>query len=189
MQECMQTKNQNVLQHGESVRDHLFDLLDHLQYGEKLKYEWKIPEWIYEYKDLILEKIYDRFTLAEYTVFHDCGKPYCKTVDEEGKVHFPNHAEVSYNVFKSVFPQGFGGWDDVVPELILMDMDIHTMKSEDIDGFAKSPHAITLLITGLAEIHSNAAMFGGIDSVSFKIKWKQIDKRGKKILQKIKSEL
>lgn len=42
--------------------------------------------------------------------------------------------------------------------------------------------AKTNLIAGLSEIHANASMFGGIDSTSFKIKWKQISKRGKKIL-------
>jgi len=184
----MQNKDQSVLEHGESVRDHLFDLLDHLQYGESLKYDWKIPSWIYEYKYLILDKIYDRFTLEEYTVYHDCGKPYCKTVDAEGKVHFPNHAEVSSEVFSSVFKSSFGHWNgqNDVSELIRMDMDIHTMKAEDIVKFAESPHAITLLITGLSEIHSNAKMFGGLDSVNFKIKWKQIDKRGKQILKLIK---
>jgi hypothetical protein len=183
----MQNEHQNILQHGESVRDHLFDLLDHLQYNEPLKYEWKIPAWVYENRGLILDKIYDRFTLEEYTVYHDCGKPYCKTIDSEGKVHFPNHAEVSYNVFKSIFkPSLFGNWQDDVPELILMDMDIHTMKADGLENFAKSPHAITLLIAGLAEIHSNAVMFGGINSVSFKIKWKQIDKRGKQVIGLLK---
>ena len=52
---------------------------------------------------------------------------------------------------------------------------------------------MSLLLAGLAEIHSNAEMFGGLDSVSFKIKWKQINKRGKaicKLLQdKAASEL
>lgn len=49
------------------------------------------------------------------------------------------------------------------------------------------PLAITLLITGLSEIHSNAKMFGGTDSTSFKIKLKSITQRGKQIF-KIKNE-
>jgi hypothetical protein len=49
-------------------------------------------------------------------------------------------------------------------------MDIHTLKSEGVEEFCKNPLAITLLLTGLAEIHSNAQMFGDIESVSFRIK-------------------
>jgi hypothetical protein len=39
--------------------------------------------------------------------------------------------------------------------------------------------AMSLLLTALAEVHSNANMFGGIESISFKSKWKKIDKRGR----------
>jgi hypothetical protein len=55
------------------------------------------------------------------------------------------------------------------------------MKAEDVEDFCKDPKmACTLLLSALAEVHSNANMFGGIDSTSFKIKWKHLDKRGKK---------
>jgi len=65
---------------------------------------------------------------------------------------------------------------------------IHTIKANDLDEFVQHPEAITLLISGLAETHSNAKMFGGIDSTSFKIKWNQINKRGKAICQKLFGE-
>jgi uncharacterized protein YlaN (UPF0358 family) len=67
-------------------------------------------------------------------------------------------------------------------------MYIHLLKSDGVDEFCKNPNAITLLLTGLSEIHSNSQMFGGIDSISFKIKWKCINKRGKQILEKIKAK-
>jgi len=63
-----------------------------------------------------------------------------------------------------------------------MDMDIHTIKADGVEEFASRPEAISLLLTGLSEVHSNASMFGGIESTSFKIKFKQLEKRGKKIL-------
>ena len=66
-----------------------------------------------------------------------------------------------------------------------MDMIIHTMKAADIDEFIKKPEAITLLIVGLAEIHSNAELFGGYDSQSFKIKWNQINRRGNAVVKKL----
>jgi hypothetical protein len=61
-------------------------------------------------------------------------------------------------------------------------MDIHLLKAGGVEEFAKKPHALTLLLTGLAEVHSNANMFGGIESTSFKIKYKSICQRGKQIL-------
>jgi hypothetical protein len=42
---------------------------------------------------------------------------------------------------------------------------------------------MTLLVAALAEIHSNAQLFGGIESVSFKSKWKNWDRRGKQIMK------
>lgn len=176
MQGCKQTQNQSVLEHGISVKNYLFDLLDHLEKGTDLKYDWRLPVWIYEYKDLILSKVYDRTILEQYTVYHDCGKPYCRIVDEEGKQHFPDHAEKSYQVFKSVFD------NETAAKLIKKDMDIHLLKLEQVEEFASSPDAVTLLLTGLSELHSNSTMFGGVESISFKIKWKQINKRGKNIM-------
>lgn len=180
MKDCQQTKGQSTLEHGFSVKNYLFDLVNHLRKGSPLKYNWNLPNWVYDSKDLILANLPDDKTLKFYTIFHDIGKWKCLTVDQDGKKHFPNHAEVSYEIFKQVFT------DNIAAELIRHDMDIHLLKSDGIDDFCKNPLALTLLLTGLAEIHSNAQMFGGKDSVSFKIKWKSINQRGKKILNKLK---
>lgn len=104
-------------------------------------------------------------------------KPYCRIIDEKGNPHFPGHTEVSTKVAELLFPD-----DKIVHKLISMDMDIHTLKSKDVYNFAKRPESVSLLITGLCEIHANASMFGGIESTCFKIKWKQINIRGKHIL-------
>ena len=152
------------------------DLLDHLENGTPLKYEWKIPEWIYAEKDLILKSLPDRKTLKLYTIMHDCGKPLCLEIDQEGRRHFPNHAKISYEVFTKFYQA------PIAAELILHDMDIHTLKAEGVEEFCKNHYAIPLLLSGVAEIHSNAKMFGGMDSTSFKIKWKCISQRGKQIM-------
>lgn len=180
MTACEQTKGMSVLQHGQLVSKYYEDFLNHLRDGSTLKYEWRIPDWIYKHKHTILMKLYDQQTMGRYQVHHDCGKPYCRTVDEEGKQHFPDHANVSYEVWKKLFPD-----DMIVASLIKGDMDIHCLKSEQIEEFAKRKEAISLMITGLCEIHANASMFGGIESTSFKIKWKQIDKRGRQVMEKI----
>ena len=99
MKNCEQTKGQSVLQHGISVKNYTFDLINHLRKGTPLKYEWVLPDWLYENKDLILSSLPSDRTLKYYTILHDCGKPYCLQIDENDKRHFPDHANVSYNVF------------------------------------------------------------------------------------------
>ena len=46
MSECEQTKGQSVLDHGISVKNYLFDLINHLRSGKPLQYEWKLPDWV-----------------------------------------------------------------------------------------------------------------------------------------------
>jgi hypothetical protein len=176
MMSCNQTEKQSVLQHGFSVKNYLFDIINHLRDGYTLKYTWVFPEWVYQDKELILSSLPDDETLKLYTIFHDCGKPFCLEIDSDGKRHFPNHAQVSYEVFKKHFN------NDIASELILHDMDIHTLKSDGIGEFSKNKYALTLLLTGLSELHSNSNMFGGVNSVSFKIKYKSLSKRGNQII-------
>lgn len=178
MQQCPQTETQSVYEHGVSVKDHIFQLISFLKTGE-ISDNWKLPDWLSVYRKEILGALLPEDVIEEYTIYHDCGKPYCRLVDESGKQHFPNHAETSYSIWLNV------GGSLQAAQLMKMDMMIHTMKAVDIDDFIKHPEAITLLLTGLAEVHSNAKMFGGIDSTSFKIKWNQINKRGKAICLKL----
>jgi hypothetical protein len=182
MKNCEQTKGQSILDHGLSVKNYLFDLIDHLRYNTPLKYEWTLPDWLYENKELILSSLPDDETLKTYTIFHDCGKWACLTIDENGKRHFPNHAKVSYDIFKSVFD------NKIAADLILHDMDIHLLKSDDLVNFSNYKYSLTLLLSGLAEVHSNASMFGGINSTSFLIKKKHLFKRGRQIINLIKNK-
>lgn len=173
METCPQTETQNVLQHGLAVREKTFELLIHLRYGSELTSSWKLPEWLLEYEDDILESLPPDPILHQYTVFHDCGKPACLVYDEEGRKHFPDHAHVSYQTYLDIFG------DERVANLIANDMVMHTCKANDLPRIAKIPDVSALLIVSLAEIHANAEMFGGIESRSFKIKYKQLQKRGK----------
>jgi len=180
MESCEQTKGVSTLQHGLSVKNYLFDLLTHLRNETPLKYEWSLPKWVIENKEFLLDNLSDDKTLSLYTEYHDCGKWSCLEVDDDGKRHFPNHAEKSYDIFKQTFK------NQIAAILVKHDMDIHTLKADGVENFCKNPLAITLLLTGLAEIHSNASIFGGIDSTSFKIKLKSITQRGKQILNILK---
>lgn len=173
MEECEQTKDISVLQHGLMVKQKFDQIIDCIQNNKSFNSDWRIPEFT---KDLI-PFLLDIEIIAQYQIFHDCGKPYCLEIDENGRRHFPNHAEVSHKVWS------IAGGDPVVGELIRRDMDIHLLKAKDIKDFADNIYASTLLITGIAEVHANAEMFGGFDSDSFKIKIKHIEKRGKQIIK------
>ena len=178
MKGCQQNKQQTIYQHGLSVQKHYFELIRILRGSEATTGKWIIPDWLPLYKEEILKNLLPESIIASYTLYHDVGKPFCIEHDENGKVHFPDHANVSYNIWMQT------GGDSVVGELIRRDMEIHLLKSKDVPEFCSDPKmAITLLLAGLAEVHSNAQMFGGIESESFKIKFKQINKRGKSICE------
>ena len=179
MRSCCQSAGQNMLQHGESVHAHLKDLIGVLQ-GQEGAFQWRLPEWTTQYSSQLLERLPDPYTLQQYAIWHDCGKPLTRTQDEEGKVHYPEHAKASAELFRSLYP----GREDVA-RLIEMDMDMHRLKSPEIEEFSQRKEAPTLLLSALAEVHSNAAMFGGVGSDSCKIKLKHLEKKGMAVCRKI----
>lgn len=187
MESCLQTEGQNVLQHGRSVREHYFTLIDYINGEVSLEDapNWRIPEWIDANLLTIKENLLPRYVMDRYLTLHDCGKPAVRTVDENGKQHFPDHAESSEQVYLSTFKEQA---DETVAYLIRHDMDAHMLKNDGVEEFAKNPTAICQLLAALAEVTSNAAMFGGIESTSFKIKFKQINQRGKAVLNQIAKE-
>jgi len=123
----------------------------------------KVLEWFkgYRKKDLTL-----------YHIYHDCGKPYCITYDETGREHYPNHSEVSSKRFLSIFGESFREES----EMILHDMDFHTLRGEDLLSTCNLPFADHLYATAWSELFANAEIFGGIESDSFKIKRKRLIK-------------
>lgn len=185
MMDCEQTKGQNVLQHGRSVREHYFALVDHIKQNIHLSSEpnWRIPAWVEENRELILDNLPSEYIMDRYLTLHDAGKPRVKTVDSEGKTHFPNHPVSSFNTYHDTFMEEA---DETVAYLIQHDMDVHMLKADGIPEFSERETVFAHLLAGLAEITSNAAMFGGVESTSFKIKFKQIDQRGKAVCKYLK---
>src|ERR1700722_530586 len=125
MKQCSQTNTQSIYDHGISVQNHILQLIKFLQTG-KIDNYWKLPDWCFQYKKELLYALLPIDVIKQYTLFHDCGKPYCITYDEFGKKHFPNHAEHSYKKYLSI------GGDEQVALLIKMDMDIHNLKANNI---------------------------------------------------------
>ncbi|MBY0552646.1 MAG: hypothetical protein K2W95_35515 [Candidatus Obscuribacterales bacterium] len=184
MRECFQFQQLTVLDHGLSVHEWFKDLYAHLTQGTPLQRIWRLPDWIND--PLIPQKLLDFELLQTYQVYHDCGKPLCRTVDADERQHFPNHAEASRKRWLECSDGSPVALQ--IADLIAMDMDAHLLKADGIAEFAARREAISLLVTALCEIHSNADMFGGIESVNFKIKWKALEKTGKRILAQIRSQ-
>ena len=177
MRSTEQTTGMSVLEHGLQVARHFEDLRKHVLVGTPLQYEWNLPEWAYD--AVLWDKLFPLPTVRRYQVYHDAGKPFCLTLDEDGRSHFPDHANVTAKLWRELT-----GEHDVA-NLMAMDMDIHLLKGDGVTAFAQRPEAATLLLTGLTEVHANAAMFGGIDSTSFKIKHKHLKRRGNAIVREL----
>ena len=183
MEECFQFERQSVAEHGRSVAQHYLDLLQHIDDRKPALYEWKLPSWVRS--PFILNHQLPFQTVITYLIMHDCGKPFCRTVDEEGRQHFPDHARVSQEVFNHVRTTSgytYSHNDELVARLIGEDMDAHLLKAEGVDEFALRETAPTLLLSALAELHSNAKMFGGMESIGFKSKWRNLNRRGKALV-------
>lgn len=166
MENCFQFENVNMIQHGEMVHEWYVDLV-----GPKTNV-WDFGK--------VTEQVLKLITLASkseelknYHVYHDLGKPFCKVVDENGRQHFPNHAQVSYNTWINA------GGDEETAWYILHDMDFHLLKTNELDDLLNDPRAVNLLLTAWCEVHANSQMFGGIESTSFKIKRKSLEKHTK----------
>lgn len=172
MSSCSQTKGQTILQHGEAVAAQYKDLI-----GER-KLEWRLPDWLD--LDFLLPLCPPAEIMEQYHIYHDCGKPYCLTIDEEGRQHFPDHARISASIWR------VNGGDERIAELIQRDMDMHLLKPAQAAEYDRMDLAPALLLTALSELHANASMFGGIESTSFKIKFKALNKVGRNIINKLK---
>jgi hypothetical protein len=171
MHNCEQAHGVSIMEHGIMVHDAYNKILNGLDSGI-FPEKWRIPEWT----QMLIPYLMEKDIIEKYHIFHDCGKPYCLSFDKDGKKHFPDHANVSANIAKEISELS------CAENLIRMDMDIHLLKSDKIVEFSTRKEWATLILTGIAEVHANAQMFGGLDSDNFKIKIKHIAKRGKNIL-------
>jgi hypothetical protein len=178
MKAGFQTTGISYWVHGELVAARFRDLMN-----PNPNMAWRLPTWFEQHADWIREQLKPSFELiSTYQLWHDCGKPYCRIVDEAGKSHYPDHASVSAKIWRQL------GGDPTIGDLIEQDMLCHQLRPAEAEAFASNPHALTLLITALCELHANATMFGGMQSDSFKIKYKRLDKCGNIILNYLKEQ-
>lgn len=166
MNETLQTEGLTIMQHGEAVWDVSKAIISGNFEGMKL------PDNFIEHHRYLINNTVSFKDFKQYNIYHDCGKPFVLEFDEEGRRHFPNHANESKNVYSALYGDG------TVSELIGLDMLMHTGTAQEIENSGLSKKVLfTLIVTAFAEIHANAKMFGGIESTSFKIKYKKLCKR------------
>jgi hypothetical protein len=182
-----QFQTQNILAHGLSVNKWFEDIIQWLVFDKHLQFNWRLHNSLLINKEKFretfltsLSKVFENasfdsayHSLQRYIIFHDCGKTLCALNDENGK-HFPNHEKISSDVWSSI------GGSLIEAKLMSMDMIVHTMKAIDVENFKKINEAPILMLVGLCELHSNAEMFGGFESESFKIKLSRLNARWKK---------
>lgn len=166
MKRCYQFENIDMYEHGLMVNREYVNLLSSLEEG--LISEVFPPDLIRLYAT---NNIIDYRTMLLYQVVHDCGKPLCRNVDSDGRVHYPDHARISCEQVKKIFKE-----DLDLQFLVLHDMDFHTLKPNQLKELAESKYGFSLYLTAWAELVANANMFNGFDSVSFKIKRKHLVK-------------
>jgi hypothetical protein len=178
MQAGHQTTGISFWEHGSMVAARFRDLM-----SPEPAMTWRLPDWFSSNADWIHAQLQPDFDLiTTYQQWHDLSKPYCRTVDEDGKAHYPDHASVSASIWWNL------GGDHKIGTLISQDMLCHQLRPADALAFAANPNALVLLITAMCELHANASMFGGISSDSFKIKYKRLDKCGAIILSQLSKE-
>lgn len=177
MRSCMQFRTQNVLQHGEAVLAKYRTLADHAARGA-LPEGWRQPKWWTPEVAQQLARLQPAADImSRYLTYHDCGKPTCRTVDEEGRQHFPNHAAASAALWAEA-----GGHEDEV-WLMANDMMLHSGSAEECEQLRGHRLLPGLMFAALSEIHSNAEMFGGPETPSFKAKAKQLERRTAQLLR------
>jgi hypothetical protein len=178
MSTCFQHSTQNMLEHGVAVHDTYRALIGALSSDcQHPPAEICIPDWLWANRDALLDRLLPLDLMQAYHWYHDCGKPACRTVDAEGRQHFPEHATRSEQEWLNT------GGDTRVGRLIGMDMLLHTASADAMVAFAWLPEAASLLMTAFAEIHANASLFGGTESTNFKVKYKHLDRRGKALVR------
>lgn len=117
-----------------------------------------------------------------YHVYHDAGKPFCRTVDDNGKQHFAKHSQHSCDIFRETFAEH--EHMEIVSKFIENDMVFHSCSMEQIIEFIKQnskEFCLSLWLTSFAELYSNKEMFDDNNQISFKIKYKKLVQVAKRL--------
>lgn len=176
----MQTPTISTLQHGLLCFSRYLDILQVLAGGPSL-YNLELPAHLLTNASVLKTHQLSLDVVMSALIHHDCGKYLALTEDEEG-VHFRDHAAISARLYSSLFSNEPASW------LIANDMLLHTCSADVLAKIIPTVDAnklLTLILCSYGELYANEQMFGGRESVSFKIKLKQLNKRSNQILKEV----
>lgn len=181
MSNTYQFENINMLDHGRMVHESYKQLLSAIEKEDNIFLEqWLGNSFLNKtFTNLLLGNQYSMEEMENYHIYHDCGKPSCKTMEGD-KQHFPDHAQKSGEIYSQYFD------NSIINELIINDMAFHSLKGEQLTNWLiehkdNKKFLCSLYLTAWAEIIANSTMFGGNESTSFKIKKKCLISAGKKL--------
>ena len=182
MKNCYQFKNQNMIEHGLLVRKHHKQIIKDLHHSTN---QYELPDELRAHSKQFLKHQYNNHILSYYQLYHDCGKPFCLEIDDDGKRRYPKHEEVSAKVFSDAFSKT--KHCDKISTLIANDMIFHKENMTDIDAFLEACDdkrlVYSLILTSFAELYANKSMFDDNNQTSFKIKYKKLHRVVKKIIK------
>ena len=148
MRACEQAPGLDMWAHGEWVHTHYQRLYDALLQGQAPK---ELQAWFTRALGGDHGCLLSPQEACAYHIYHDCGKPLALKVGEDGRRHFPQHADISAAQYALLFPT-----DIQTRGLIAHDMDFHVARGDAISQVWALPHAPTLYLTAWAEIYANA---------------------------------
>ena len=81
-------------------KEEVFKLIPELEVCDGYDQEtiWH-PYDVYEHTLRVIDGVDNNFDLRIAALFHDIGKPYCKTIDEKGERHYYGHWNKSKDIF------------------------------------------------------------------------------------------
>lgn len=137
-----------------------------------------VGTFLEKYADQLIALQHPSDVVKDYAIYHDIGKPDALVIDEDGKKHYPDHANISANLYAEHNKDNPNC--ELISNLIRNDMLFHVNTGYEILHQVNNPNDLaTLLCVSLAELHANKPMFG---EESFKIKYKKLAKKAKLIL-------
>lgn len=166
----------NVEVHGSAAWWHYGQIYRALRRGE---FDTQWPQWLKTHGSQLLSRQLCAPSMHDLLAYHDCGKPFVMLRDDEGALHFPEHARRSAQVWRSV-----GGTEQEAQMMELLSV-LHTGKSEEVGALANHAFMPSLLLAAYAHWCAEAkSSYGGLDSERARRKLKGLNLRAELLLSR-----
>jgi hypothetical protein len=206
-----QSSGTNYYEHGKQVAE-AFEQLMNLMKQKKAEIQvspvddqhikWRLPKWLVNNQQWIYDALVPKMEVYRtFQIWHDCGKPFVKQLDEARRAHYPDHALVSSQAYLAA------GGSAEIASLIENDMVCHHLRSVPETKLLSQtePDFLALMVTAVCEMHvcQPAMPFGPNEDATevvddscpldltqlpgFKIKLKRVEYYGKVMMKQLRS--